>query len=288
MRGLEKVGAPNDLFQYNKKEQDLELALNDHGARLLDLETSRWIQVDPLASKMTRFSPYVSMFDNPLRFIDPDGKKPQYFVGKDGQKVDIQLVGGKIVLGNNATAQLVELVESVNTTGSETAINDVMEAGLNSSRIHVNIETEEHDQPGQLGYLKVGLHQVHDKDGKILTWNSMDDVFEGMPAYVEGEEGVYKEATITVFKGNIQSGGRGHNNGFFNRTDVEEMAKVFRHENNHNTDKEAIKDMKGRLEGKHYRPVDTHKNVHPQDDKVNAEMDFERIKQYLDRKDKEY
>ncbi len=96
MRGLEKIGEPNDLFQYNKKEQDIELALNDHGARLLDLETSRWIQVDPLAKKMTRFSPYVSMFDNPLRFIDPDGKKPvdDYFntkgkyLGSDNAKTD--------------------------------------------------------------------------------------------------------------------------------------------------------------------------------------------------------
>ena len=72
---LQNFTAPN-YYRYSGKElqQELGLQLYDFGARMYNYSFGRWIAPDPLAEKYYNTSHYVFALNNPLRFVDPDGR----------------------------------------------------------------------------------------------------------------------------------------------------------------------------------------------------------------------
>ena len=64
-------------YKYNGKEYDDKKELNwyDYGARHYDAATGRFTAIDPMTEKYFEISPYTYCVNNPIKFVDPNGKK---------------------------------------------------------------------------------------------------------------------------------------------------------------------------------------------------------------------
>ena len=140
--GLRK-GAGVYRYTYNNKEfnADFGLKLLDYGARWYDPATARWGGVDPLSEKFLPYSPYNYGLNDPLRFIDPDGRATKSCCGGDEPSEmgvyfdasrEIQGIAAKV--GSFSDKIYIELKATVTTTlGDNTQVEAVTSVTMQSN-----------------------------------------------------------------------------------------------------------------------------------------------------------
>ncbi len=75
--GLFAANGSVQPYKYNGKEIDTKKGLNlyDYGARHYDAALGRFTTIDPKSEDLTKWSMYSYCYDNPIKFVDPDGKR---------------------------------------------------------------------------------------------------------------------------------------------------------------------------------------------------------------------
>lgn len=244
--GYENVLETENKFKFQGQEHQDDFDLNwyDYGARMYDPSIGRWHVVDPLAEKYFSFSPYNYAINNPIKFIDIDGRD---IIGTDGKPVTYQMVDNQAVWSKNADKATIRVGNALLRTRTGTSqLNKAI-----SSDVKIKINVSDKSVKTDKGY----------KGGKTRYGNATRSRSTGK--YKAGS------AEIIIYEGSIEklvSGDESTNEFAESGIDIEGgIGAVAGHEIEHATNAENIDQVhKNKLESQNYDVEAVPNEIHQQ------------------------
>jgi RHS repeat-associated protein len=131
---------------------------SSYGARYYDAARIQWAGVDPLAEKYMAYGGYHYVMNNPVKFIDPDGKSGEPVFDK--QTKTITIYSNLILYGDAAYAELAtqaakDIQDAWNAAGTEVGGYKVQFSVTGSYRSDLTREEVEENKDIRNNYIKV-------------------------------------------------------------------------------------------------------------------------------------
>ena len=124
----------DNRYRYNGKEDQAFAGLPylDYGARMYDPHLVVWHGVDPLSEKYYPISPYSFCANNPIKFVDSDGRDIKiWYKDNNGLSRSYVYSGGSVTVANKFVNQVVEAYQyNKRNTGGDNPMTKAVEGNV--------------------------------------------------------------------------------------------------------------------------------------------------------------
>jgi len=180
-------GTYSTPYKFTGKELDDDTGLYYYGARYYDPRVSQFLSVDPLADKYAAWSPYTYTLNNPVRFVDPDGKAPKIIDPSNLSKSELKTFNARIkrLKANELFNTFYTRLEKYETTyyiksgsghGGSGSFNPRTNEIHAVSSDHVFAQEAFHAYQKDLGVYNSNDYYVRETEGDIVSFNIAMDI----------------------------------------------------------------------------------------------------------------